>query len=177
MKKQDKIALLRQGMEKTVICRCRFRYETDAVDCYPNAVNDTFLVGQTEDEFLLDGYCIRKLSQLENVELGEDSGSEINKRFGITEQISDPGVDLSSWQTIFASLSQLDAYIQIEDAANGQFAIGVIEKVMKNRLYFKPFDADGVWAAESLEIRYGQITSVQWDTRYARYWKRFLEMK
>ena len=177
MKKQDKIALLRQGMEEAAICRCRFAYGTQAFDCYPNAVNDTFLLGQTEDEFLLDGYCIRKLSQLKKMELRDDRCSEINKRFGITDQIADPGIDLSSWQSIFNSLSQLDTYVEIEDAVNGLFAIGVIEKVMKNKLYFKPFDADGVWDEDGLEIRYAQITSVQWDTRYARYWKRFLEEK
>ena len=45
----------------------------------------------------------------------------------------------------------------------------------RDRVYFKPFDADGVWEEEPWQIRYSEITSVQWGTRYARYWKRYLE--
>jgi hypothetical protein len=95
--------------------------------------------------------------------------------FGIVDQVINPDIDISSWRSIFESLSKLNLYIQIEDDINGQFAIGIIEKVLKDKLYFKPFDADGVWDEDGLEIRYSQITSVSWGTRYAQYWKRYLE--
>lgn len=177
MKKQEKIDLLRKGISERTICRCYFTYDRNYFYYYPNAVNETFFLGQEEDDFLLDGYCIRKLSHLKKVEIKDDKCNEINRMFGIADQIKDPGIDITSWQTIFQSLSHLDAYIQIEDAVNEQFAIGMIEKVLKDRLCFKTFDADGVWDEQSMEIRYSQITSVQWGTRYAQYWKRYLERK
>ena len=175
MKKQEKIDLLQKGILETIICRCYFTYDQNYFYYYPHAVNDKFMLGQEEDDFLLDGYCIRKISHLKKVEIKDDKCNEINKMFGITNQIVNPGIDISSWYSIFKSLSQLDIYIQIEDAFNEQFAIGIIEKVLKDRIYFKPFDADGVWDEDGLEIRYSQITSVQWGTRYAQYWKRYLE--
>ena len=138
-------------------------------------VNDKFFLGQEEDDFLLDGYCIQKISRLKKVEIKDDKCNEINELLGVTDGIRMPEVDINSWKTIFDSLLRLDTYVEIEDAVNGQYAIGVIEKVLKDRIYFKAFDADGVWNEDSLEIRYSQMTSVKWGTRYARCWKRYLE--
>ena len=175
MKKQEKIDLIQKAIQETVICRCYFVYDQNYFYYYPNAVNEKFFLGQEEDDFLLDGYCIRKISQLKKVEVKDDKCQEINELFGITDQVADPGIDISSWQSIFESLSKLDTYIQIEDAFGEQFAIGIIQKVLKDKLYFKHFDADGIWDEADLEIRYSQITSVSWGTRYAQYWKRYME--
>lgn len=175
MRKQEKIDVIRKAVDETLLCRCYFTYDDNYYYYYPNAVNDRFMLGQEEEDFLLDGYCIRKISHLKKVEIKDDKCNEINRMIGITNQIVNPGIDISSWQSVFKDLSRLDTYIQIEDAFNEQFAIGVIEKVLKDRLYFKTFDADGVWDEDSLEIRYSQITSVHWGTRYAHYWKHYLE--
>lgn len=175
MKKQEKLDIIGQAILEPAICRCFFTYESGYRYYYPNAVNDKFFLGQEEDDFLLDGYCVRKLSQLKKVEIKDDKCNEINQLFGVADGVRMPEVDISSWQTIFDSLLRLDTYIEIEDAVNEQYAIGVIEKVLKDRVYFRAFDADGVWDEDGLEIRYSQISSVQWDTRYARYWKRYLE--
>lgn len=175
MKKQEKIDLIQKAIQETVICRCYFVYDQNYFYYYPNAVNEKFFLGQEEDDFLLDGYCIRKISQLKKVEVKDDKCQEINELFGITDQVADPGIDISSWQSIFESLSKLDTYIQIEDAFGELFAIGIIQKVLKDKLYFKHFDADGIWDEADLEIRYSQITSVSWGTRYAQYWKRYME--
>lgn len=175
MKKQDKLELLQNGIRQTALCRCWFSYDPNYFYYYPNAVNEKFILGQEEDDFLLDGYCIRKISQLKKVEIKDDKCGEINRFFGLTEQISMPEVDISSWQSIFQSLQKLDTYVAIEDAIGEQFSIGVIEKALKDKLYFRSFDADGVWDEDGLEIRYSQITSVQWGTRYCVYWKRWME--
>ena len=174
MKKQEKLDLIQKGIEETVICRCYFTYDQNYFYYYPLAVNDTFILGQEEDDFLLDGYCIRKISHLKKVEIKNDKCHEINKLYGIVDGVVNPGIDITSWQSIFQALSQLDTYLQIEDSINGQFSIGEIENVLKDKLYFRSFDADGVWDEDALEIRYSQITSVSWGTRYAQYWKRYL---
>lgn len=125
MKKQEKIDLIQKAIQETVICRCYFVYDQNYFYYYPNAVNEKFFLGQEEDDFLLDGYCIRKISQLKKVEVKDDKCQEINELFGITDQVADPGIDISSWQSIFESLSKLDTYIQIEDAFGELFAIGI----------------------------------------------------
>lgn len=174
MKKQEKIQLIQRGIEGTGLCRCLFAYDQHDFYCYPNAVNDKFLLAQKDDDFLLDGYCIRRMFQLKRVEIRDDTYQRIHALYGIVDQVVNPGIDISSWQHIFASLLPLDVFIEIEDAVNGQFWIGTIERVCRDKLRFRPFDADGLWAVDSLELRYSQITSVSWATRYAHYWQRYL---
>ena len=138
MKKQEKIELIQKGINDTSICRCYFTYDQNYFYYYPHDVNDKFILGQEEDDFQLDGYCIRKISHLKKVEIKDDKCNEINKMYGITNQLVNPNIDITSWQTIFLALSQLNGFIIIEDEFNDQFAIGIIEKVFKDKIYFKP---------------------------------------
>ena len=69
MKKDEKISIIRTAIEHVDICRCYFQYDPDYFYYYPNAVNDKFILGQEEDDFLLDGYAIRKISHLKKVEI------------------------------------------------------------------------------------------------------------
>ena len=175
MKKQEKIDLLRKGIAEKEICRCYFTYEPSFFYCYPNEVNDKFILGQEEDDFLLDGYFIRKLTHLKKTEIRADNCDQINEMLGITDQVVHPGIDISSWRSIFEDLAALDTYVIVEDSIGGLFAIGVIEKVKKDRLIMRRFNALGTWYEDPLEIRYSQITGVEWGTRYDREWKKYLE--
>ena len=109
------------------------------------------------------------------MQIKDDKCGEINKMLGVTEQICDPGIDISSWKSIFEDLSKLDVYLIIENEITGEFAIGKIEKILKNKLYFQSFDADGVWDEDGLEIPYSKITSATWGDRYSKYWQMYLE--
>ncbi|MBO5129500.1 MAG: hypothetical protein J6B95_04040 [Oscillospiraceae bacterium] len=175
MKKQDKLNVIRQAIQRTEICRCWFTYDDNYYHYYPNAVNDKFLLGQEENDFLLDGYCIRKISQLKKVEIKNDKCNEINRQIGLTAQIKMPPVDISDWQSIFNSLMTLKCFVIIENEISGEFAIGIIETTFRNKLHLKPFDADGVWDDAGLEIPYSQITTVKWATRYAEVWQKYLQ--
>lgn len=175
MKKQEKIDLVQNCIDKTAICRCYFTYEPSYYYSYPIAVNDKFVFGYEEDDFILDGCFVRKISHLKKVEIKRDKCHEINVMLGITDQLVDPGIDISSWRSIFEALFHLDIFVIIEDHINGQFAIGTIQKVLKRKLYFKRFDANGVWDENELEIPYSQITSVEWGSRYAECWKRYFD--
>ncbi len=171
MRKQEKIDLIMQGIENQEICRCYFTYDENYFYYFPNAVNNRFLLGQEEDDFLLDGYCIRKISQLKTVEIKNDLCNTLCKKIGLHQQIKMPQVDLSGWKSIFESLQALDTFVIIENEQSGAFAIGLIEKVFRNKLYFKSFDADGIWDEDGLEILYSQITTVRWNTRYTTVWE------
>ena len=174
MKKQEKLEIIQKAIADTQICRCYFTYDSNYYHYYPNAVTDRFLLGQEEDDFILDGYCIRKVSQLKKVEIKNDLCNAINRYIGVQKQIKMPPIDLSDWKSIFDSLMALDCFVIIENELSGEFAIGIIEKTFENKLYFKPFDADGIWDEAGLEIPYSQITTVKWDTRYATAWQAYL---
>ena len=177
MKRQEKIDIIEKAIKNTEICRCYFSYDENYFYYYPNAVNEKFILGQEEDDFLLDGYAIRKISQLRKVEVKDDKCDEINKEIGLKSQIKKPDVDIFSWQTIFQSLKKLDTFIIVEDSINEDFTIGIIKKVLKNKVYFLEFDADGIWGDYEVEIPYTSITSVKWNTRYAITWEKYLKNK
>lgn len=175
MKKQEKIDLIEKSIAEKEICRCFFSYDPGYFYCYPNAVNDRFVLGQEEDDFILDGYFIRKISHLTKVEIRKDGCNAINRLIGTADQVIHPGIDISDWRSIFEGLSKLDTFVIIEDQIGMRFAIGVIKKVLKNKLYFKKFNAKGVWDEDEWEIPYSQITGVEWGTRYDVQWKNYLE--
>ncbi len=125
----------------------------------------------------MDGYAIRRISQLKKVEIKDDKCNEINKEIGLVAKIKMPEVDITSWQTIFQSLNNLDTLIIIEDAIGERFTIGKIRKVFKNKILFHEFDADGIWSDDLLEIPYSAITCVKWDTRYSVTWEKYLKSK
>ena len=96
MKKQEKLALLERAIANIEICDCYFSYNENYFCYYPNAVNEKFILGQEESDFLLDGYAIRKISHLKKVKLKNDKRNEINKELGVTAQIQNTGVDTNS---------------------------------------------------------------------------------
>ena len=177
MKKQEKLALLERAIANIEICDCYFSYNENYFCYYPNAVNEKFILGQEESDFLLDGYAIRKISHLKKVAITNNKYNEIHKELGTTSQIQNPQMDISSWQNIFHSLKALNEIIIIEDEIHEEFTIGIIQKVLKNKLYFLDFDVDGLWNDYQLEIPYSTITSVQWNTRYINAWKNYFKLK
>ena len=80
------------------------------------------------------------------------------------------------WIHLF-NITSLFIIITYEDEINEKFAIGIVQKVLKNKLYFLEFDANGVWNDCQLEIPYSTITSVKWNTRYITAWKKYLKLK
>ena len=162
MKKRKKIEIITKAITEIGLCRCSFSYSEDFFYYYPNEVNKKFFLGQTEADFQLDGYCIRKMSQLKKVEVN-------------TRGIKAPDIDLSDWRTIFDSLKTKEQFIIVEDEIHGEFAIGVVVKAKKNKLFLRAFDADGVWYDDILKIPYSTITNVEWGTRYSDMWERYMK--
>lgn len=173
MRKNEKLNIIDRAIKNIELCRCYFSYDENYFYYYPHVVNDKFILGQEEDDFILDGYAIRKISHLTKVEIKDDKCNDINKLNGLTLELKNPDIDISSWESIFLSLKQLDTFVIIQDERNGNYSIGIIEKVLKNKIYFLEFDADGIWSDDKLEIPYSSITSVKWNTRYDTVWKAY----
>lgn len=175
MKKADKIAILQKGIDETLICRCHFTYSPDYWYYYPLAVSDKLMLGVKELDFLLDGYGVRKLSQLKKVEVKDDLCGTISKMFGITDGIVPVDADISGWKALLESLKDHEGYITIQNEIEEELSIGIVERIGKSSVQFRRFDADGIWDESPVEIRFSEITAVEWGDRYAAYWKRYME--
>ena len=87
-------------------------------------------------------------------------------------------MDLSDWYSVFLSLQKMGKNIIVEkeslDDDEWEFAIGRIEKVLKNKVLFRHFDADGIWQDEPYEILFSQITTVTFGSRYVEVFSKYV---
>ena len=174
MKKQEKIDLIALGIRKTQLLRMYFRYDENYFYYYPNAVNERLILAQEEDDFQLDGYHIRRISDLKKAEIKDDLCPEINRWKGITGKICNPGIDLSSWQRIFESTQLKNTCVIVENEAERDFYIGYIKSASARCVSLYYFGANGQFETDPVDIPYSKITHVAWDTRYSTTWHQYL---
>lgn len=175
MKKQEKIDIIASCIGTSKIIRTYFKYDENYWYYYPNAANERFMLGQEENDFQLDGYHIRKVSDLLKAEVKFDLCEQINIWNGVVDQIKNPDIDISSWQSIFQSPELKDRLIIVEDEYSGVFVLGTIKKTYTRNVSLVSIDADGDIEDEPFVFPYSRITHVAWNTRYSDNWERYLK--
>lgn len=177
MKKADKIKMFKDAIGTYNYCRCYFRYDPNYFYFYPVGISDKLLFGILEDDFILDGFQIKRISDLTKIELKDDLCVQINKDNKILDNIEIPSVDLNTWNSVFNSLIKMNNIIIIEaeelDDSNNLFTIGRIINNDKSEVVFKEFGADGVWEEDLLYIPYKYIISVTFSSRYCNEWEKY----
>jgi len=172
-------AIINSCVEQRNLCRTFFRYEGNYRYYFPLASNDKLFLGAEEDDFIIDGYSIRRFVDVTKAEVKKDKTVEILEREGIVDSIQIPSIDISNWETIFTSLKDMNINIIVEKESlrdeECEFIIGRIDRVYKKYAYVYHFDADGIWQGESFRIPYTEITSVSFGTRYIEIFSKYLE--
>ena len=165
-------------MKNRKLCRAFMRYDLNYFYYFPLMLNDNLFLGIEEDDFLLNGYSIRRFRDVTKAQVKDDRYEEILKDEGVIKSIVVPDVDITSWQTTFTSLQRINKNIIVEHENLNEkqciFVIGRIEKVFKNFAYFRHFDADEIWQDEPYKIPYAEITSVSFGTRYVDTFSKYL---
>ncbi|MCH5182808.1 MAG: hypothetical protein J1E00_01405 [Oscillospiraceae bacterium] len=160
------------------LCRCYFSYDENYWYFYVLGHSDTLMLGVEEDDFILDGFQIRKISDLKKIEIKDDLCVKINEKNGLLRNVEKPDVNLSSWQSAFASLLPLGRFVIVQnekfEAGEAFYCIGTVKKPKKTSVVIAPFDADGNWL-EDIEIPYSKITSVTFGDRYSETWQKYME--
>jgi len=178
MKKSEMKELVRSAVEPKNLCRMFFKYDVFYRYYFPFQASDKLFLAAEEDDFLIDGFAIRRFCDLTKVQIKEDKCIEIIKSEGILNNLSAPEVDLADWHSVFLSLQRIGKNIIVEkeslDEDEWKFAIGRIEKVLKSKVLFKHFDADGIWQDELLEIPFSQITTVIFGSRYVEIFSKYV---
>ena len=177
MKKEDMSKMFKKAKEENGLCRMFFKYDPNYFYYLPIEYNKKFFYGVEEDDFITDGFSIRKISDLKKVELRDDKCVEFLKMENTFANINAPQINLASWKTVFESLQKIVKYIIVRkenlDDNETDFAIGRITKATKSSLEMKYFDADGEWS--DIIIPYIGITSVTLQSRYVAVWEKYLE--
>lgn len=178
MKKYEMKALLAGAIHPAKLCRVFLTYDRNYRYYFPLKISDRLFLGAEEDDFILDGYSIRRFRDVEKIEIKDDKCLEIDRAEGLLDQLVTPDVDLTDWRSVFASLDKISCHIIIQrerlDEENELFAIGRIMRVMSRHVLLKHFDADGNWQEECWAIPYSQITSVTFGSRYVEVFSKYL---
>ncbi len=178
MKKNEMKELVCSAIATKDLCRAFFKYDTNYRYCFPLLASCRLFLSANENDFSIDGFSVRSFSDLKKISLRRDKYAEIVKSENVFDCVSIPEIDLTNWQSVFLSLQVFHKNIIIEkeslDEKECEFAIGRIEKVQKNKVLFKYFDADGVWQDGLLEIPFSQITSVTFGSRYVEIFSKYV---
>lgn len=160
------------------LCRVFLRYDLHYRYYFPLLMSEKLFLGAEEDDFILNGYAVRRFKDVTKVQFKNDMCDEILKKEGIVDSLTTPDIDLTNWETVFTSLQKRNKNIiaikesLVEDEA--EFVIGRIEKVYKRFAYVRHFDADGNWQEEPYRIPYAELTTVIFASRYVDVFSKYL---
>ncbi len=175
--KTSKIRKILKKCEGTdIYCRCFFSYDVNYRYFYILGCSDELIYGAEEDDFIIDGFHIRRIKDMDLAETKDDMCIEISRSIGVFRGINTPETDLSSWKSVFGTLKKLGMLVIIENEYTGKenfFYIGRITKVRKHSVIISWFDADGKWYHDK-KIPYSDITTVIFNCRYSDEWEKYL---
>lgn len=178
MKKSKIVKRLTKCILPRRICRVYMKYAPHYDYYFPLKVNDKFFLGAVEDDFQLDGYTIRRVKQVQRAEIRDDKCLDIDIQEGLVDRLYVPNVSLSSWRSIFRSLKDRGRNIIVEheddDPDKCRFYVGKIETINPHSIRLHCFDADGVWDEKPTKIRYSDITSVSFGSRYIEVFSKYV---
>lgn len=168
---------LKEAINPHQMVRFLFHYSEFDRYFFPLAVGEALFLCAEENDFLLDGFTVRRIRDVERIEPREGIYTEIMRSEGWLDNLKTPDVDISCWQSVFRSLQKMGRNIIIESESLDDeplFAIGEIQSVDGESVLLFPFDADGIWEDQPIQIFYEDITSVSFDTRYINVFSRYL---
>ncbi len=179
MTKQEMKRIVNECMSKRSLCRTYFHYDPAYWYFFPLLADDKLFLSMEEDDFILDGYSIRRFRDMTKAEIKADKCADIFIKEAVIDSIVVPDVDISTWDRAFSSLQSIGKNVIVEsediDREESWFIIGRIEKVYKSCCYVRHFDADGIWQDEPNRIEYGEITSVTFDSRYVNVFSKYVD--
>lgn len=173
---KEKKKVIDDGIISKSICNIYFKYDKNYFNLIPLLAGEELFLNANEDDFIINGYTVRRFCDIKKVKCKDDKCKEILMMEEI--KINIPKISITSWETLFIDLQTLSRNIIIQhESLNGhkyQFFIGKIEEVFQDYVIFKHFDADGIWEENSHKIIYDEITSVSFDTRYINVFSKYI---
>lgn len=170
--------LFQQSIKPKPLIRLCLKYDVCYTYWFPFAASNKLFLAAKEDDFIIDGFSIRRFSDVKKLKLKNDKCVEILRAEKVLDGIAAPDIDLTDRHGAFLSLQRLEKNNIIEheslEEKECDFWIGSIEKVLKTKVLFRHFDANGIWQDALYEIPFSRITSVTFDCRYVRVFSKYM---
>lgn len=171
-------AVIAECIREKSLMRAYFAYSDESFYLFPLMLGDSWFLAAEENEFILNGYTVRRIADIDEAEVYDGKSLEILRLEGVTGQLAMPLVDMTRLETVFRSLAAMRVNVIVENEESGDeydaFIIGRIEKVAKSCVYIRHFDAEGVWETKPRRIAYGDFTSITFGSRYVEVFSRYI---
>lgn len=178
MKKKKIRSRIEKAIKSHLLCSMQMEYSKEDFHFFPLMISEKLFLGAREEEFQLNGCSIRRMQDIEKVNILDDFCGNISIREAGADASKVPEVDISDWFGAFTSLEKLGKIIIVEKESlhekSNMFAIGKIEKVCHKHVCLRYFGPDGIWDDEQWKIPYDDITSVTIGSRYAEVFSKYL---
>ena len=141
--------------------------------------SESYILLQETFDFEIGGYLVIPINTISKIVLNANDKyyHKIMQLEGLTDKIINKHkLDLTSWESIFKSIRKLNlnVIIENENPDDSSFDIGIIEKITKNSVYLRYFDAKGYLSIEPTKIVWNLITIAQFDDKYTNTFSKYL---
>ncbi len=174
MKKEEKRSFLKIVEGTYTLCKCNFEFSENNFNYYILGSSNNLFYVANEEDFIINGFEIRNISDLDFIDINRSACSKINEINKLLANLNAPNIDLCSWETVINSIKKLNKYCIIQNEYDDMYYIGEIIRVTKDNVYFKHFDSFGKWEEELYQIPLSSITSISFDDRYSTTWQKYL---
>lgn len=173
MKKSKIIKRLSDRILPHRMCRVFMDYDEGYyLNYFPVKVNEKFFLGAIEDDFQLDGFRLCPVNRIKKVEPRDSKCLDINISEGVVDKLYTPNVSISGWKQIFRSLKGMSRYVMVD--TDQSMYVGAVDTIKKHSVILRCFDADGIWQEEPVKIRFKDIQSVTFGSRYVDIFSKYV---
>ena len=99
MKKFEITAVLEEACRQTLLCRMFLKADPNCYSCFPIKAGEELFLYMDEQDFRLDGYVVRRLKDIVEINSKVDLTNDILENEGVTSQVKKLDMDISSWES------------------------------------------------------------------------------
>lgn len=176
MTKEQISSVLKSCVSPSAIARVKFYFRDYDEFFFPLKVSDRLFLGLVERDFLLDGFSVRRLYDVEEVEPVRGTYLKIHRAEGTLSQVSVPPISITSWRSAcsFLATSGEIVIVETEEEGSDAFHIGRILAVGEQSVRFRAFDGSGVWEERPSVLPYQHIKALTFGSRYITTYAKYI---
>ncbi|MCA1966775.1 MAG: hypothetical protein LDL23_09005 [Flavobacterium sp.] len=184
MSKVSVLDKINDFITKRKYCKISRIVNKEELSCKTGYIIDSsndFILFKEVDDFFVRGFLVFPINQVSKIRRNKKDVffDKICRLEGIKDSIKKPDIELKNWESIFNSIQRLGFNVVIinEISDEDTFEIGPILKVTKNKVNIKYFDATGKFEEGLTEIKFSNITHIDFDDIYTNTISKYLKIK
>ena len=185
MTHKEKFDTIKSCISPIAICKIGFSYQQYEEFFFPLAISDELFLSVSERDFRLDGFTIRRISDVISAEPIRGTYLKIHQAEGNVSRLSVPPVNIKNWKHIFPAICNSSENVIVEgtlpDNHTKFFLIGRALASGEQGIRFRSFDGAGNWNDRTVTIPFENIHSLTFGssyiTTYSKYVKPYPEVR